>query len=447
MTVSILLVHADPDALRALGSHLERLGGDVIRELTADAGLITAARVRPEIVVLHHDLAGGPTLPLVERFRAGEAGVIVLAPSGDDAVRAALEAGAELTIPIAGDPALLTAAVTRTAERVRARRAAAALWSAAAATPGLATLGTRAPMLEIGQQIDVLAQADRTTVLLRGEHGAGKRYVARLLHDLGPRAGKPFLACRCAGLTPTELDSVLFGHEKGACSGATARRQGLLELADGGTLLLSDVGDLAPELQPKLLRFLESRTFRRLGGTQNVQADTRLLAASERPLAAEVEAERFREDLFFRLAGVPLELPPLRDRALEDRDLLLDHLHREWLGELTDGPPAISPDARERLLSYGWPGNVAELRAVLGRALLLARGQPVLGVEYLPGELRARAGVGDRRHTPMTLAEAERQQVERALRFHGGNRTRTAKELGVSRATLITKVKLYQLDQ
>lgn len=447
MTDSILLVHGDPDALRATGGHLEELGYDVTRELNVDAGLLTAARVRPEVVVLHHGLAGGDGYPNIEQFRLGEAGVILMVPPGEEPARRALEAGAELTVPHDAGLGLVAAATARAAVRIRARRAAAALMRRGMAAPGLALLGSRAPMREVAQQVQALAQSERTTVLVHGEQGVGKGYVARLLHDLSPRAAQPFFQCRCAGLSPAELDSLLFGHEKGASPGATERRQGLLELAEGGTVLLHDIADLPLELQPKLLRFLESRAFRRMGGARDLLVDTRLLVATERNLNAEVEAERFREDLFYRLVGAPLLVPPLRDRAPEDRDAMIEHIHQELVREVAGGPPVISVEARDRLLGHPWPGNLRELRTVLDRSLLLARGQPVLNVEHLPGELRARPGLGDRRHTPMTLEEVERQQIERALRFHGGNRTRASKELGISRATLINKIKAYQLTE
>lgn len=445
MTDSILLIHADAEALRAMGSHLEQLGYDVTRELNVEAGQLTSARVLPAVVILHHDLAGGAGFPRIEAFRSREAAVILLAPEGEEASRRGLEAGAELTIPAAASLPLLAAATARATERIRARRAAATLMQRGMAAPGVALLGSHSPMREIVQQIGVLAQAERTTVLLMGEQGVGKGYVARLLHDLSPRARQPFLQLRCAGHSPTELESILFGHDKGAFPGATARRQGLLELGAGGTVLVHDIADLPMELQPKLLRFLEGRTFRRMGGTRDLQVDTRLLVATERRLPAEVEAERFREDLSFRLSGVILELPPLRDRAPEDRDALITRIHLDLLNEVAGSPPVLAAEARERLAGYEWRGNMRELRSVLDRAMLLARGQPVLGIEHLPGELRARPGIGDRRHTPMSLNEMEKLQIDRALRYHGGNRTRASKELGISRATLINKIKLYNL--
>lgn len=445
MTDSILLIHGEAETLRTTGSHLEQLGYDVTRELNGDAGLQTAERIRPAVVIVHHALAGGAGHPAVARYRELEAGVVLLVPAGQDAALAGLDAGAELTVVEDAGLALLAAATARAAERVRARRAAETLMRMGMARRGTAGLGTQPPMREIARQVEVLAQTDRTTVLLQGEQGVGKGYVARLLHDLSPRASAAFFQCRCAGLTPTELDSLLFGHEKGAFPGATARRQGLVELGDGGTLYLHDVADLPLELQPKLLRYLEGRIFRRLGGTRDLQADTRMVVATDRKLPQEVEAERMREDLYFRLSGVTLTIPALRDRSAEDREDLILRTHEELLREVPGGSPALSADARERLLVYPWPGNLRELRQVLDRALLLARGQPMLQVEHLPGELRARPGPGDRRHTPMTLEEMEHQQIERALRYHAGNRTRASKELGISRATLINKIKLYGL--
>jgi len=445
MTDSILLIHGDAETLRTTGSHLEQLGYDVTRELNGDAGLLTSERTRPAVVILHHDLAGGTGYPGIAAYRAHLAGVVLLVPPGEDHARAALEAGAELTLEESASLPMLAAVTARAAERVRLRRASETLMRMGMARHGTAWLGGHPPMREIVRQVEVLSQTDRTTVLLQGEQGVGKGYVARLLHDLSPRSARPFFQCRCAGMAAVHLDSLLFGHEKGAFPGATERRQGLLEVGEGGTLYLQDVADLPPELQPKLLRFLEGRIFRRLGGTRDLQADTRLIVATDRDLPREVDAERLREDLYFRLSGVTLTLPPLRDRAPEDRQAMVERVHGELLREVPGSPTALSAEVLERLLAYPWPGNVRELRQVLDRALLLGRGQPILQVEHLPGELRARPGPGDRRHTPMTLDEMERQQIERALRYHAGNRTRASKELGISRATLINKIKLYGL--
>ena len=314
---------------------------------------------------------------------------------------------------------------------------------------GPESLGVSPTMQELARQLQLLATSDRTTVLLTGESGTGKGWAARMVHHLSPRAAGPFVEVNCAGLSATFLESELFGHEKGAFTDAKERRQGLFELADGGTLFLDELGDLAPELQPKLLKVLETRTFRRLGGTRELKVDVRLVTATNRDLMSEVKAGRFREDLYYRLSVMPLHLPPVRERSREDRLALLRRILAELHGQLPGCPAECSTEVVDRLLSAPWPGNVREMRNVIERAMILARGQPQIGLEHLPADFRkggAGGGGGERRHQPLTLADVERAQIERALRHHGGNRTRAAQELGISRATLINKIKSYALD-
>jgi transcriptional regulator with PAS, ATPase and Fis domain len=282
-------------------------------------------------------------------------------------------------------------------------------------------------------------------VLLIGESGTGKGWVARMIHNLSPRAKAPIVEVNAGGLSATFLDSELFGHEKGAFTDAKDRKQGLFEIADHGTIFLDEIGDLAVELQPKLLKVLETKSFRRLGGTRELTVDVRLIAATNKDVATEVESGRFREDLYYRLSVMPLHMPSVRDRSRDDRLALISRLHNDLQSQVPGGPATISADGLERMLGYGWPGNVREMRNVLERALILAQGKPEIGVEHLPGEFRARAGPGDRRHMPLTMDDLERQHIERTLRHHSGNRTRAAVELGISRATLINKIKRYSI--
>jgi transcriptional regulator with PAS, ATPase and Fis domain len=340
----------------------------------------------------------------------------------------------------------LAAATARVADKARLRRVNEALLTQAGPGRGLDSLGASVAMKDFGHQVGLLAQSERTTVLLQGESGSGKGWVARMIHNLGPRAKLPFVEVNCAGLSATFLDSELFGHEKGAFTDAKDRKQGLFEIADHGTIFLDEIGDLAPELQPKLLKVLETKTFRRLGGTREITVDVRLIAATNKELAQEVEQGRFREDLYYRLSVMPLRLPAVRERSRDDRIALVTRIFNDLRVELPDGPSQVAPEAFERLLMYAWPGNVREMRNVLERALILGRGQPSIGVEHLPAEFRARVGLGDRRHTPLTLEELERQHIERTVRHHAGNRTRASEELGISRATLISKIKRYELD-
>ena len=447
MADALLLVDDDPDVLRPIGDYFERLGYEVYREGTGAAGLDTYARLRPDVVILDLHLPDLGGLEILERLKASGASVIFLTGQGDieTAVRA-MQLGAEnfLTKPV--DMIHLAAATARVAEKVRLTRQNALLRARDHLAEGLESLGASPAMREVARQVELLAASERTTALLTGESGTGKGWVARILHRLSPRAAGPFVEVNCGGLSATFLDSELFGHEKGAFTDAKERRQGLFELADGGTIFLDEIGELSPELQPKLLKVLDGKTFRRLGGTRELTVDVRLVAATNRDLAADVKASRFREDLFYRLSVLPIHLPPVRDRAREDR---LDLVTRILVGLRTELPGCSSgctAEALDRLLSAPWPGNVREMRNVIERAMILSQGAPAIGVEHLPADLRKGAPTADRRYAPLSLDEVERQHIERTLRHHAGNRTRAAQELGISRATLINKIKVYALD-
>ncbi|HEV8123006.1 MAG TPA: sigma-54 dependent transcriptional regulator [Gemmatimonadales bacterium] len=446
MADSVLLIDDDVDILRSIGNYFEHLGYEVARELSGEAGLATFERLRSEVVILDLHLPGMDGLEVLERLRERGAVVILLTGESDiaTAVRA-MQLGAEnfLTKPV--DMAHLAAAVARASDKVRLRRVNEMLQSHLAPEQGLDSLGRSPAMQEFARQVGLLAQSERTTVLLIGESGTGKGWVARMIHNLSIRAKAPFVEVNAGGLSATFLDSELFGHEKGAFTDAKDRKQGLFEIADHGTIFLDEIGDLALELQPKLLKVLETKTFRRLGGTRELTVDVRLIAATNKDVSTEVETGRFREDLYYRLSVMPLQLPPVRDRSREDRLNLISRLMNDLRTQVPGGPTAISPDGLERMLGYSWPGNVREMRNVLERALILAQGKQEIGVEHLPGEFRARAGPGDRRHNPLSLDDLERQHIERTLRHHAGNRTRAAVELGISRATLINKIKRYSI--
>jgi DNA-binding NtrC family response regulator len=446
MAGSVLLIDDDVDVLRGIGNYFERLGYEVTRELSGEAGLATFDRIRPEVVILDLRLPGMDGMEVLEHLRQRDAAVVLLTGEADiqTAVRA-MQLGAENFLQKPVDMEHLAAATARVADKARLRRINEALLVQSAPGYGLDSLGNSSGMQEFAHQVALLAQSERTTVLLTGESGTGKGWVARMIHDLSPRGRAPFVEVNCAGLNATFLDSELFGHEKGAFTDAKDRKQGLFEIADHGTIFLDEIGDLAPELQPKLLKVLETKTFRRLGGTREITVDVRLIAATSRDLAAEVESGRFREDLYYRLSVMPLRLPALRDRTREDRLALLNRILADLRRAIPDGPATVNAEALERLLVYPWPGNAREMRNVLERALILGRGQPAISVEHLPGEFRARPGVGDRRHTPLSLDELERQHIERTLKHHAGNRTRAAAELGISRATLINKIKRYTI--
>ncbi|MES1259198.1 MAG: sigma 54-interacting transcriptional regulator, partial [Gemmatimonadota bacterium] len=227
---------------------------------------------------------------------------------------------------------------------------------------------------------------------------------------------------------------------------APERRQGLVEVADGGTLFLDEIADLPLELQAKLLGMLETRAFRRIGGNREIPVDVRVIAATARSLPAAIDGGKFRQDLFYCLNVMPVTIPPLRERSRDDFLALIRRFLKE-LGPATPGAPArLSDEALDRLLKHAWPGNLSELHNVLERALLLARGSEMISIEHLPPEFRGRfTSPLDRRHAPLTLEELERMHIDRTLKHHGGNRTHAALELGISRATLIAKIKRYAI--
>jgi len=446
MADTLLLVDDDAAVLRAIGDYFERIGYEVWRDGTGEQAMDTFHRVRPDVVLLDLHLPDSSGLVVLERLRREGAAVILLTGQGDiETAVKAMQLGAEnfLTKPV--DMTHLSAAIARVAEKVRLSRQNARLRALAHQDEGIGSLGGSPAMQDLARQIELLAASERSTVLLQGESGTGKGWVARMIHNLSPRSAGPFVEVNCGGLSATFLDSELFGHEKGAFTDAKERKVGLFELADHGTIFLDEIGELTLELQPKLLHVLETKKFRRLGGTRELTVDVRLITATNRDLVREVEGGRFREDLYYRLNVMPLTIPPVRERTREDRLELITRIISDLKAELPGCPSDCSTDVLDRLLSAQWPGNVREMRNVLERSMILARGQATIGVEQLPPDLRQRA-MTDRRYTAQSLSEVERQHIERTLRHHGGNRTRAALELGISRATLINKIKAYSLN-
>jgi two-component system response regulator HydG len=447
MTDSILLIDDDVSVLRVLGTFFEQRGWDVFRELSGEAGVATYERALTDVVLVDLNLPGMNGLDVLDQLRGRETAVIVLTGDGDipTAVHA-MQSGAEyfLTKPV--NLSHLQAAADRAIEKVRLRRVNRTLIGQSATADGLDALGTSALMREVARQVTLLAHGDRNSVLVLGEGGTGKRWLARLLHDISPRSSAPFIEVACGTGDAGWLEAELFGRDGGvAGEGMAERRQGLLEVADGGTLFLDEVADLPLELQAKLLGVLETRAVRRAGGVREIPVDVRIVAATARSVPAAIEAGRFREDLYGRLNVMPITVPPLRERSRDDFLALIRRFLKELSPATPGSPTRLSEDALDRLLKHAWPGNVRELHNVLERALLLARGSQLVGAEHLPPEFRARFSPLDRRHTPLTLEELERMHIDRTLKHHSGNRTRTAQELGISRATLIAKIKRYAI--
>ena len=300
------------------------------------------------------------------------------------------------------------------------------------------------------QVFEVIRQTAPTqaSVLIQGPSGTGKELVAQAIHRLSTRAKGPFVAVHCAALSATLLESELFGHEKGAFTGATVQRKGRFELADGGTLFLDEVSEIDPSIQVKLLRVLEERTFERVGGEETIETDIRLIAATNRDLREYVRQGKFREDLFFRLNVVDILLPSLAERV-GDIPLLADRFLKEYAEKNGKKIEGVSPDAVSLLTSYAWPGNVRELRNTIEKMVVLARSER-LTARDVPANIReaVRGPVGSTSRAPVltvgSLADTERRKIMAVLEKNNGNRTRAADELGISRRTLHRKLREYK---
>ncbi|MCA9669849.1 MAG: sigma-54-dependent Fis family transcriptional regulator [Myxococcales bacterium] len=309
-------------------------------------------------------------------------------------------------------------------------------------------------MAQVVRTVEKVAERD-TTVLLLGESGVGKEVIAKLIHESSERAKGPFVAVNCAALTESLLESELFGHEKGAFTGADMRREGRFVQADGGTLFLDEIGETSPGLQAKLLRALQERTFERVGGTESIKVDARFIAATNRDLEKAVEEGSFRQDLYYRLAVFPISIPPLRARP-GDILPLAEHFVAK-LSKQDYSPATLSDDAKQALLAHDWPGNVRELQNVIERAMVLAADEGVIEPDMLgigvvgspvrggTGEGAVEAGAGAAIAGGGTLKDMEKRAIAAALAAEGGNRRKAAKRLGIALRTLQYKIKSYGL--
>ncbi|UCC28855.1 MAG: sigma-54-dependent Fis family transcriptional regulator [Phycisphaerales bacterium] len=292
-------------------------------------------------------------------------------------------------------------------------------------------------MLELFEVIDRVARSSASTVFLRGDSGTGKDLLARVIHYNSDRAPKPFMNITCTALSETLLESELFGHEKGAFTDAKATKKGLFELADGGTIFLDEVGDMPLGLQAKLLRFLEERLFRRVGGTQELSVDVRVVAATNRDIEQAIEDGQFRNDLMYRLNVIPIYLPPLRDRG-NDLKLLTQHFVDQFSQEFRKPVARIDDGAYEKLYAYSWPGNVRELRNVLERAVLLCKGEVIGAEDIVPGRVDQAVAGSDASGIVLppggiNMRELENRLIQQALARTNNNQTKAARLLHLSR--------------
>ncbi len=444
--MKVLIVDDEANLRRMLRALLEEEGYSVVEAGSAEQGLGLLEEHRPETILLDLALPGASGLESLPRFQEQLPGAPVIMMSGEatlsDAARATREGAFHfLEKPLTPEAVLVT--LRAALEVSRARDLSRVLQEERG--PGALLVGASSPMERVRETIRKVAPTE-ARVLIVGESGTGKELAAAAIHGLSPREGGPFVRVNSAAIPRELVESEMFGHEKGAFTGADGRRRGRFELAHGGTLFLDEVGDLGAEAQGKLLRALESGTVERVGGAGPIEVDVRVLAATNRDLREDVHGARFREDLLFRLEVVPLRMPPLRER-LEDLPLLVDHIGQRLLDQGL-APPHLSPAGMEALTRHAWPGNVRELLNFMERLAILNPGVPVgpaevfefLNLSSRPGSTPVYSD-GDSRTLSERLDHLEGELIKGALHAAGGNMTEAAKKLRTDRANLYRRVK------
>src|SRR6187431_780704 len=458
----VAVVDDDPTARRLMRFWLERTGYRVVEHDSARSALESDGEL-PTVACVDLGLGEVTGIKVIQHLHARDAELPLIVVTAQREIETAVEAmraGAYdyVTKPLDGNR--LLHAIARASERRELVRNVHRLESALTERDVLGSIIGHSPaMRELAHQVERVLESD-VAVCVFGESGTGKELVARAIHSGGSRRRQPFVAINCAGIPESLQESELFGHERGAFTGATHMRRGCFEQANGGTLLLDEIGEMSLQTQASLLRTLQEKTIRRVGGSGEIPIDVRMVCATHRDLRAEVEAGRFREDLYFRLVVYPIHLPPLRER-LDDIPLLVGHFLRTLTSDVGRQVQRISPEALEAMSRHRWPGNVRELQNVVHRSLLACRGDeinladlppdirelglPSLGLSVVPSNGASVNGHVENEILP--LRELERRAIQRALRATQGSVGKAAKLLGIGRATLYRRIATLDLSR
>ncbi len=444
-----LLIVDDDEILRqALARRFERQGMAVTTAASGAEAVARAGAARHDVALLDLHLPDSTGIEVLERLKEAQPELEALMLTAHGSIETAIQAmkrGAYdyLTKPF--DPAELEIHIQKAFEKVQLCRRE-RQWAAQLAfeSERYRLVGSSPPLRRVVQLVEKVAPTD-ATVLVRGASGTGKELVARALHYNSPRRQRPLVTVNCAALQETLLESELFGHEKGAFTGAVASKQGLIEVAEGGTLFIDEIAEMGPGLQAKLLRVLEDGHYRRVGSTQEAHADVRVLAATNKDLEEEQKAGKFREDLYYRLNVVTVKLPPLRERP-EDLPELVEHFLKTR--RIGPQPFRLQPEALEALRRYDWPGNVRELANVIERSQILAEGDTITA-DDLPENIAEAGGNSSASAggNPQHLREVERRHVQSVLRAEKGNKVHAARALGISRRALYRLIRKYHLAE
>jgi DNA-binding NtrC family response regulator len=444
----ILVVDDDPYIQEALGDRLESLGYGVTRASDGKQALEFIDHQDPQMVFLDIEMPGMKGLDVLREIRRREKDfpvVMITAYGSIDLAVEAMKEGAYDFIPKPFKAGHIALVVDKAIERQRLRREKEVLSEEVDKRYRLVA-GASAKLNAVISAAK-RAAASKSTILLLGESGTGKELFARAVHNWSERKDRPFVAINCVGLSKELLESELFGHEKGAFTGANQLKRGKIELANGGTVFLDEVGDISEELQTKLLRFLQEREFDRVGGNQLIRVDVRIIAATNRNLETAVKEGRFREDLYYRINVVPIVLPPLRGRK-EDVPALAQFFMQRFSDESKKNFTEISQEAMEALMGYDWPGNVRELANVIERSVVLGQ-PPTLQIEDLsPAIVAAESDAGNRSISPSyheSIDEYRREVIVNALAQTQGNRAAAARLLGLQRSYLLKLIKSFKI--
>ena len=451
-----ILIVEDEELIRlSLRERLEEEGHQVAEAGSVAEGWAQFRRFEPDLALLDLKLPDGNGLQLLKRIMDEVPRTVCLMMTAHGTVETAVEAltaGAQtyLTKPL--DLEDVVAHVAKGLETTALRREVESLRKEQAAqTSGLVVVSESPAMKDVLETIRKVNEADAPTLLLLGESGVGKDLVAKAIRSTSHRAKQPFQNITCTAIPDNLLESELFGHEKGAFTDAKQRKQGLFELANGGTVFLDEIGDMSVPLQAKMLRFLEDRTFRRVGGTQDIRVDVRVIAATNRDLEEAVRQEQFRQDLYYRISVIPISIPPLRSRR-EDIGPLADLFAERYAREFKRPARPISTEAKAALENHDWPGNVRELRNVVERAMILGEGSEIR-IPDLPREIQTEEGACGRRNNGsyelpeagIIFEELEKDLVIQALARTRQNQTRAARLLGMTRDQIRYRIEKFKL--
>jgi len=444
---TILVIDDDADIGAVLKDRLESLGYRVLAAANGGEGLDLLESQSLQLVLLDVEMPGMNGLEVLKEMRKRGHDVTVIMITAYGTIERAVQAmkeGAYDFIPKPFEPDHVALIVEKALERERLKRGVDVLTEEMSERYHL-VVGKSAPMKQ-AVEVSRKAAGSSSTVLLLGESGTGKEIIARAIHNWSGRRDKPFIAINCVGLSKELLESELFGHEKGAFTGASGLKKGKLELAHGGTVFLDEIGDISTEIQTKLLRFLQEREFDRVGGNKPIYVDVRIIAATSRDLDVAVQQERFREDLYYRLNVIPVLLPPLRERR-EDIPDLASYFLRRFSAQTKKGFTGMTQETQDKLLAYNWPGNVRELANVIERAVVLGQG-PELNPYDLPAKIiaAAQSAAGDRFSYHQAVDEYRRELILKTLVETQGNRAAAAKMLGLQRTYLSRLIKSLRVS-